>query len=388
MATVQYKLPSPYTCKQLPPPKEDETYYKHLEDLRLDSKGSGQIYGVAIFGIGRAGTLHISYLVNLKRVKLLYVVDDDTEKLQKIKSYYNIDTSTTKLITSKDAQQVYKDPNVRFVVVSSPTYTHEEIIEQALKAKKAVFCEKPIAGDIENTKKLFKLADQVGQPLFSAFNRRFDAAYANLRNRVRAGEIGNVLTVKVCSRDSPLPTIAYLSVSGGIFHDCAVHDIDQILFSLGELPTRVSCIANANVPEIKAINDVDTVAITMTFPSGAVGIIDLSRQCCYGYDQRLEVFGEKGMLKCENRSPVGNVELFTPEFIKRAPIDYSFPSRYGEAYRSEIDHFIEVLDGKAKLLVSPNNNLAVSKIATAVEESAKTGTMVSLTWTEEEKKID
>jgi len=384
MATYQYKLPSPYSVKQPPPPKEDEIYYKHLEDLRLDSKGTDKVYGVAIFGIGRAGTIHLSYLVNLRRVNLLYIVDDDTNKLQKIKSYYKIDTSKTKLITSKEAEQVYKDPKVNFIVVSSPTYTHEDIISDALKAKKAVFCEKPIAGNIENTKKLFDLADAVGQPLFSAFNRRFDASYANLRNRVRAGEVGRVLTVKVCSRDSPLPTIDYLSVSGGIFHDCSVHDIDQLLFSLGELPTKVSALANSNVPDIKNINDYDTVSIIMSFPSGAIGIIDLSRQCCYGYDQRLEVFGEKGMLKAENRSPVGNLELFTNESIKRAPIDYSFPSRYGEAYRNEMDHFIEVLDGKAKLLVTPKNNLAVSKIATAVEDSVKEGRVVTLTWTADE----
>lgn len=388
MATTQFKLPSPYTYQHPPPPKEDEIYYQHLEDLRLESKGSSKTYGVAIFGIGRAGTLHLSYLVKLKRVNLLYIVDDDKVRLEKIKAYYNIDTTKTKLITSNDADQVYRDSKVNFVVVASPTYTHENFISNALNARKAIFCEKPIAENIENTKKLFELADKVGLPLFSAFNRRFDAAYANLRNRVRAGEVGKVLTVKVCSRDSPLPTIAYLSVSGGIFHDCAVHDIDQVLFNLGELPNKVSCFANSNIPEIKGIDDVDTVAINMTFPSGAVAIIDLSRQCCYGYDQRVEVFGEKGMLKAENRSPVGNVELYTNESIKRAPIDYSFPSRYGEAYRAEIDHFIEVLDGRANLLVSPKNNLAVSKIATAAEESARSGKVVSLIWSEDEKAID
>jgi len=384
MSTIKYKLPSPYTYQAPPPPVEDETYYRHLQDLKLESSGTDQTYGVAIFGIGRAGTIHLSYLVNLKRVKLLYIVDDDTKKLENIKKYYKINTNETKLITSKQATEVYKNSNVHFVVVASPTFTHEHIIAEALEAKKAVFCEKPIAEKLENTKKLFQLADKVGKPLFSAFNRRFDASYAHLRNRVRAGEVGNVLTVKVCSRDSPLPSMEYLKVSGGIFHDCAVHDIDQILFSLGELPTKVSCLANANIPEIANIDDFDTVAINMSFPSGAVGMIDLSRQCCYGYDQRLEVFGEKGMLKAENRAPVGNVELFTHDSIKSCPIDYSFPSRYGDAYRREIDHFIEVLDGKTKLLVSPNNNLAVSKIATAAEESARTGKVISLTWSKEE----
>ncbi|XP_066246059.1 uncharacterized oxidoreductase YrbE-like [Euwallacea similis] len=384
MATEKYKLPSPYTYEAPPPPKEDEIYYQHISDLKLGTKGSNQVYGVAIFGIGRAGTIHLANLTSLHRVKLLYVVDDETSKLESIKRYYNIDSNATKLITSKDADQIYKDQRVNFVIISSPTYTHEAILEQSLTYGKATFCEKPIAESIEKTKKLFDLAKKMNVPLFSAFNRRFDPSYQNLRNRIRGGEVGKILTVKVCSRDSPLPTIDYLSISGGIFHDCAVHDIDQLLYSLGELPLKISCIANSNIPEIKAIDDFDTVAIIMSFPSGAVGIIDLSRQCCFGYDQRLEVFGEKGMLKVENRSPVGTVEAFTHESIKRAPIDYSFPSRYGEAYKRELLHFIDVLDGNDKLLVTPEVNLAVSKIATAAEESARTGKIISLSWTKEE----
>lgn len=125
------------------------------------------------------------------------------------------------------------------VIVASPTYTHEEIVIKSLAAKKAVFCEKPVAETREDTEKCYEVAKQCGKPLFTAFNRRFDPSYAALRQRVRNGEVGHVHMVNITSRDSPMPTIDYLRISGGIFHDCMVHDIDLMTWILGEYPTTV-----------------------------------------------------------------------------------------------------------------------------------------------------
>lgn len=155
--------------------------------------------------------------------------------------------------------------------------------------------------------------------------------------------MGKVLTVKVCSRDSPLPTIEYLAASGRIFHDCAVHDIDMTINILGEYPTKVMAMARANIKEIADIKDFDTVGIMLWFESGALGIIDLSRHAVYGYDQRLEVFGEKGMIKAENQIPIQNVETYSSRSVSKAPIAYSFPSRYADSYEIELLHFLDVL---------------------------------------------
>lgn len=123
--------------------------------------------------------------------------------------------------------------------MASPTYTHEDIVIKALEAKKAVFCEKPIAEDRPSTVKCYEIAKKVGKPLFSAFNRRFDPSYSNLKERVRKGEVGHVHMIKTVSRDSPLPSLEYLKASGAIFHDCLVHDIDMITWVLGEFPDKV-----------------------------------------------------------------------------------------------------------------------------------------------------
>ncbi|RZC41879.1 putative oxidoreductase, partial [Asbolus verrucosus] len=273
---------------------------------------------------------------------------------------------------------------VRAVVVATPTFTHEDIVTKALDHNKGVFCEKPVAQSYEQTKACYEKAKKVNQPLLSAFNRRFDPSFSVVKERVQNGEIGKVLTVKVCSRDSPLPSIEYLKKSGRIFHDCAVHDIDMTLYVLGEYPTKVMVMARANIPEIAEINDYDTVAIMLSFDSGTIGIIDLNRYSIYGYDQRLEVFGQKGMIKAENQQPIYNVETYTEKDVKRAPIAYSFPSRYSDGYDLEMVHFLDVLEGKADLCVDSKDTLAVTRIASACEEAVRTGKAVEIKWTKED----
>lgn len=145
------------------------------------------------------------------------------------------DQSGTQLII----EIVLRIHSVDAVVVASPTFTHEEIVRRALEAKKAVFCEKPIAEDTANSIKCYETARKIGKPLFCAFNRRFDPSYSVVRDRVRNGEVGHVHVIKTVSRDSPLPSIDYLKISGGIFHDCMVHDFDIITWILGEYPVKV-----------------------------------------------------------------------------------------------------------------------------------------------------
>lgn len=125
------------------------------------------------------------------------------------------------------------------VVIASPTYTHEEYIIKALQAKKAVFCEKPIAEKRKDVMKCYKTAKDVGKPLFCAFNRRFDPAYGSARDQIREGKIGHVHMMKCTARDSPIPTVDYIKTSGGIYHDCIVHDVDLQIWVLGELPDKV-----------------------------------------------------------------------------------------------------------------------------------------------------
>ena len=185
--------------------------------------------------------------------------------------------------------QVVEDPAVDAVVVATPTDTHEHYVKQALIAGKAVFCEKPIAGDIEDTAHCYDVAAAMGQPLYCAFQRRFDLGYSKIHRQVREGKLGKIHQVKTTSRDSPVPSIDYLKISHGMYHDCAVHDIDLICWVLDEEPEGVIAQGTTMDPKIAALGDVDTIAIILKFPSGALATINLSRHSSYGYDQRLEV---------------------------------------------------------------------------------------------------
>ncbi|KAF2905588.1 hypothetical protein ILUMI_00587 [Ignelater luminosus] len=378
MATLKFKDSSLYKQENTAAPIEDYVYSRHVEDFEMQLKGNNNLIGIAVFGIGRAGTIHLTYLLRNPRVKVLYIVEQDKNKWNSIKSYWNVNDEV-KFLDFDHADEVYKDKNVRAVIVTSPTKTHEDIVTKALDHDKAVFCEKPIAENIEKTRKCFEKAKQIGQPLLTAFNRRFDAAFSSVKERVGKGDVGHVNVIKTTSRDSPLPGIEYLKVSGGIFHDSAVHNIDTLIWILREYPIKVSVAASANIPEIAEIGDFDTIVILFTFPSGTLGIIDMCRYSNYGYDQRLEVFGFKGMLKVENQQPLQGVESRS-ENNRVCPIYYSFASRFQNSYVNEMDHFLNVVDGQEKLKVDYQDVLAVSKIASACEEAAKTGKIVEIHW--------
>ncbi|XP_049865020.1 uncharacterized oxidoreductase YrbE-like [Pectinophora gossypiella] len=385
MATKKFAGPSPFSV-QHSYPEQDYRHTEYLNNVSTNHKVKSQAKPAvgAMFGLGRAGSIHLASIINNPRIVLKYVVDDQTSKFADLKKYWNLSDDVV-FLTSKEADKVYNDKTVNVIFVGSPTHTHHDIVVKSIAANKDVFCEKPIAENIEDTKKCYEAAKAKGRALFAAFNRRFDPAYRSLKDRVRKGEVGHVQILKVTARDSPLPSIEYLKTSGGVFHDCLVHDIDMSCWVLGELPIRVQASASALIPEIKAIDDFDTIAFLLTFPSGAIVLGDNSRYSAYGYDQRLEVFGNKGMLKVENEKPTHSVESYIGhEGIKTAPIYYSFPSRFKEAYKYELEHFLDVVQKSVPMEVGSWQCLAVSKIATAAEQSARTGQAVDIDWSKDD----
>ena len=255
----------------------------------MDVKG---VIGVVLCGFGRAGRIHFEGIRQNRRCQLKYIVDllekpQVNDLIQGTLAKYNL--QGTKAVAASAYEEILKDPTVHAVVVTTPTNQHEDYVRKGLLAGKAVFCEKPLAGSIQDIDACYDLAAKANRPLFCAFNRRFDDAMSSICKQVREGKVGKVYQIKTCSRDSPTPSLDYIKISGGMYHDCAVHDIDMICWILDEEPESVMAYGEAVDPEIKAVGDVDTIVIVLKFPSGVLGMIDLSRHCPYGYDQRLEV---------------------------------------------------------------------------------------------------
>ncbi|XP_071841096.1 inositol 2-dehydrogenase-like isoform X1 [Apostichopus japonicus] len=331
--------------------------------------------GLAIFGLGRAGRIHLANILSLRKAHLRYIVEENLQHGQAVAREYMVNDDV-KVISSKDADQVFNDSNVDGIVICTPTDLHENLVRRGLKSDKAVFCEKPIAGTKENVAACYADAEKYGQPLLCAFNRRFDPSISLMRQRLAEGAIGELQCIKTCSRDAPFPPKEYLRISGGIFHDCGVHDIDAICWTIGEYPVSVFTQAHAFHKEIADLNDVDQVIIVMKFPSGCIASIDLSRHAVYGYDQRMEIFGSNGMLEQQNKVPTSVVCHGVLGACKN-PIEASFPQRYREAYELELEHFVNVILGIEKeILVKKEETLQVCRLASACEESYRTGKQI------------
>ncbi len=203
-------------------------------------------------------------------------------------------------MASDVADAVSRD-EIDAVIVATPTDAHEDCVMAALAAGKPVLTEKPLARHVSQIDACFRLAEQRGLPLFVAFQRRFDPSFAELVRAVHAGQIGQLQFIRSVSRDNPIPSVDYLRISGGIYHDCVVHDLDMICHLAGEPPIELTAFGSSFINEIGELDDHDNVVATLSFASGLLASIDVNRHSIFGYDQRLEAFGSQGMLLAENQ---------------------------------------------------------------------------------------
>eukprot|EP00051_Salpingoeca_urceolata_P010177 m.124048 g.124048 ORF g.124048 m.124048 type:complete len:365 (-) comp16611_c0_seq6:354-1448(-) len=250
---------------------------------------------VCLVGLGRAGTFHMQSLDALgnKKARLCYAVDCDEERAKAVAERYNCTA-----LTSLD--KALEDPDLQAVIVASTTHAHFDQVVAALKAKKAVLTEKPISHDHTKLKFAIELALEQRVPFLVGFQRRFDESFRSLRKQLQQGSVGSPRIVKATSRDNPLPPIEYLKISGGLFHDMLCHDFDMIHFLTGQVPVSVYTVGHAYEDAVREMDDIDTCLVTMSFESGLVASVDCSRISSYGYDQRIEVFGDQGMLEVHN----------------------------------------------------------------------------------------
>ncbi len=322
----------------------------------------------AIIGLGRAGRFHLTSLTQMSSSNLKYVVDPKISPTHEI-----IINNSFILLDSIDT--VISDPEIDAVIISTPTQFHFQYICQFLKAGKHVFTEKPLGNSSEQISICFDLAKENNLALYLGFQRRYDKNFIELKNNIE--KIGNVRTIKISSRDNPKPTIDYLKISGNIFHDMLIHDFDMLQFLLGyQVPISIFAFGHAYDPEIKELNDFDTVLVTLKYENGLICSIDTSRVSVYGYDQRIELFAENGMAIAENERN-NTVEVHTNNGTLRNPINASFPQRYKEAYVNEMSDFVNGIQQGVLFNVSKSECLLGHRIADAAYESSISNTVIN-----------
>ena len=276
------------------------------------------------------------------------------------------------------ADIILKDPEIKAVVVCSPTDWHAEYVIRAAEAGKDIFVEKPIDYRLDRVHAAIDAAKKAGVKLQVGFCRRFGRHHHAVYEAVRAGKIGKVNLVKISSRDPEPPTIDYVKVSGGIFYDMMVHDFDMARFLAGSEVTEVFAYGAVLVdPAIGEAGDVDTAVVTLKFANGAMGVIDNSRKAVYGYDQRVEVFGSEGAVMDVNDTP-NNVSVYGADGTVSGTCYKIMWDRYTGAFAAEQKAFADAVIHDTEPLVTGEDGLYPILIAAAATKSLKEGRPVKI----------
>jgi len=319
---------------------------------------------IGVIGAGRIGKVHAATLVqNVPQAEVIAIADVNIESASELAQKFGIG-----LVTA-DYKEIIGNPDVEAVVICSPTDTHAQYIIEAAQAGKHIFCEKPVDLTLAKIQQAIDAVEKAGVKLMVGFNRRFDPNFMKVKQMVLEGKIGDPHILKITSRDPAPPPAQYSAVSGGMFLDMTIHDFDMARYIVGSEVTEVFTKATVLVdPEIGKAGDIDTAIITLTFANGAIGVIDNSRKAVYGYDQRVEIFGSKGMVNADNNFPE-NHRYFAGDGVHGSlPLNF-FMDRYLEAYANEMKLFCDAVANGTELPVSGHDGLMSVAIALAAKKS-------------------
>jgi myo-inositol 2-dehydrogenase/D-chiro-inositol 1-dehydrogenase len=323
-----------------------------------------------IIGAGRIGKIHAANVAARRDCEVAFVADADSNAAAALAHTVGGKVaSVDEILDSKGADAI---------AICAPTDTHADLIERGARAGKAIFCEKPIALDVPRIRACLDVVKETGATLMVGFNRRFDPNFASLQKRVAEGAIGTLEILSITSRDPSPPPLSYIARSGGLFRDMMIHDFDLARFILGEEPVSVAAMGSALVDKaIGEAGDIDTAVVILQTKSGRVAQINNSRRAVYGYDQRVEAHGDKGMVSASNVVET-TVEFAGAHGFARDKALNFFLERYEDAYRRELDAFVTA----AKAGVSPrpdgDDGLRANILADAAYQSYVTGQRVSI----------
>ena len=271
-----------------------------------------------------------------------------------------------------DLDVVLADAAVDAVVIATPTDTHVEYIEAAARAGKPIYCEKPLDQSLERVDRAMVALDANPVPFMLGFNRRFDPDNAALREVVTKGEVGRLNMLMSWSREPSPPPIDYVRASGGYFVDATIHDIDLLCWIAGERPVEVMATGTCMFDDqIGAEGDFDMTMTTLKMPSGALVHINNSRACAYGFDQRLEAFGDNGMVQTLNHRNDNLVRWDDHRTVAREPLKHFFLERYDQSFYNALDEFHQAVTSDRAPSATAEDGRAALAIALACTQSAK-----------------
>jgi myo-inositol 2-dehydrogenase/D-chiro-inositol 1-dehydrogenase len=326
----------------------------------------------AQFGAGFIGKVHSVNIANHSKSELTYI--------------YDVNTAAAEQLAARLGAKVASSPeeiwasDVDAVLIASSTNTHAHLLSGAIQAGKPIYCEKPIDLDINRVKAVVQQAQQTNLPILVGFSRRFDANHLGIREALQNGEIGKLEMMHITARDPKPPALAYVKVSGGQYRDQTIHFFDMLRWLANEDPIEVYAAGAALFdPAIGEAGDVDTSMLILKFASGAMCHINCSRRAAYGYDERVELFGSKGMA-VSRRKPRREVTFYKGESIISEGLHPGWFERMEPTFYQALDAFIKALDGEKTEYPDLMDGLKAQMIAEAAIEWLRTNQPVKITY--------
>ena len=328
---------------------------------------------VALLGFGRIGQMHAKNINNNKSLNLLYVYDRQTNLSDKAKKLYNCKIE-------KNFKKIFEDKNVNVIFISSSTSTHIKFIEEGIKNKKVIFCEKPLDLNIKKIVKTLKKVKKKKSKIQLGFNRRYDPGHFSIKKDLDKNKIGRLEKIIITSRDPSPPSINYLKSSGGIFRDMMIHDFDLCRFYLGKDQIKeIYSTTSSFLPMYSKINDHELATAVMKSNNGVICIITNSRHCSFGYDQRVELFGKNGMLISGNKK-IDETEIYNSKSSNnKKPFLNFFIDRYKEAYKIQLNDLVSLTKKNIKPRSTFYDGYEALKLANAAQKSIILKRAVKLT---------
>jgi Predicted dehydrogenases and related proteins len=333
-----------------------------------------KVLNIGLIGAGRIGKLHGNNLAHsVQGVKLVAVADVCLNEEMKT---WAEGLGVTEI--TDDPLRVIKNKEIEAVFICSSTDSHAELMIEAARAGKHIFCEKPIHTDIAIIKEALDEVQKANVKLQIGFVRRFDHNHKKVRDVVASGRLGKPHIVKVTSRDPEMQPIEYVATSGGIFMDMTIHDFDMVRYLSGSEVTEVCTYGSIMIDSrIEQYEDVDTAIVMLKFENGSIGVIENSRAARYGYDQRTEVHCDKGCVQVGN-DLIDTSMISTSEGVYCEKPTWFFLERYNDAFISEAKSFVDAVLENKEPLVSGKDGLMPVYIAKAAAKSLKEGRSVKI----------
>ena len=333
------------------------------------------VINICLVGAGRIANIHLNNLMFNGRYRLIWVVDICIERAKCLANIAKCKYSNN-LIGILDDDLLYEDNPYKIdcVLIASQTSTHYDLTMTCLKYNKHVFCEKPLGKTMEEIEDCFDFAAERRLKLMIGYQKRFDPDYVELCNKFKNNTPRNI---KIISRDNPIPSVEFLKTSGGIVEDMISHDIDIINQIMNyKVPYKVMAFTDTHSDYFKEINEIEEIEIMMQYCGGEMVVFSGSRDAkSYGYDKRVEVFGDFGIYQLANKQD-NIISKISRQGITASNIKYSFPDRFAEAYKNEIDYFYEMIVDNRPILVHKEHIKLTKQICMAINKSISTNQIV------------